>query len=64
MRLVLSALLCCLAATGVALAAADAGRQAAPRMDFSALPAGSYRLPPIQPVGDAELLDERGRAVH
>ena len=57
-------LLCCLAATGAALAAADAGRQGAPRMDFTPLPAGSYRLPPIQPVGDAELLDERGRAVH
>lgn len=57
-------LLCCLAATGTALAAADVGRQGAPRMDFTPLPAGSYRLPPIQPVGDAELLDERGRAVH
>ena len=39
------------------LKAADAGRQAAPRMDFSALPAGSYRLPPIQPVGDGALLE-------
>ena len=63
-RGVVGVLLCCLAATGTALAAADVGRQGAPRMDFTPLPAGSYRLPPIQPVGDAELLDERGRAVH
>ncbi len=33
-------------------------------MDFEPLPAGTYRLESIQPVGEATLLDERGRPVH
>ena len=36
---------------------------AAPRMEFTPLPPGSYRLQPIQPVADATLLDERGEPV-
>src|SRR5438445_9027752 len=44
-------------------AAVDAGPATAPRMEFTPLPAGSYRLPQIQSVADARLLDERGHPV-
>ena len=44
-------------------AAVDAGPATAPRMEFTPLPAGSYRLPQIQSVADATLLDERGHSV-
>src|SRR5213592_2400134 len=44
-------------------AAIDAGPATAPRMEFTPLPAGSYRLPQIQSVADATLLDERGHSV-
>ena len=44
-------------------AAVDVGPAAAPQMDFTPLPAGTYRLQSIQPVADAALLDERGRPV-
>jgi cytochrome oxidase Cu insertion factor (SCO1/SenC/PrrC family) len=36
--------------------------EAGEALDFVAPPAGSYRLPPIQPAPEGEVLDERGRA--
>ena len=53
---------CLLTSTG-ALAAVDAGPASAPRLEFTPLPAGTYRLQEIQPVADATLLDEAGRPV-
>ena len=43
--------------------AVDAAPASAPRMEFTPLPPGSYRLAAIQAVTDARLLDEQGRAV-
>ena len=51
------------AVAGVADAAVDPGKAAAPRMEFVPPPAGSYRLQNIQRVSDAALLDRAGRAV-
>jgi len=48
---------------GIAHAAADVGPGSAPRMEFTPLRAGTYRLQSIQPVGEATLLDERGKPV-
>jgi protein SCO1 len=59
----LPTLAACLAISAGAQAAVDAGPATAPRMEFTPLPAGSYRLPEIQPVADATLLDERGHFV-
>jgi protein SCO1/2 len=50
-------------AVGIAHGAADVGPGSAPRMEFTPLPAGTYRLQSIQPVGEATLLDERGKSV-
>lgn len=46
-----------------AQAAVDAGPATAPRMEFTPLPAGTYRLPEIQSVAEATLVDERGHLV-
>ena len=46
-----------------AQAAVDVGPASAPRMEFTPLPPGTYRLQEIQPVADAALLDEHGRTV-
>ncbi len=51
-----------LAVCAGAQAAVDVGPAAAPRMDFTPLAPGTYRLQSIQPVADATLLDERGRS--
>src|ERR1700757_1592481 len=55
------------AACGLMLASAhaavDVGPASAPRMEFTPLAPGTYRLQAIQPVADATLLDEHGRAV-
>jgi protein SCO1/2 len=48
---------------GTAFGAADVGPGAAPRMEFTPLRAGTYRLQSIQSVGEATLLDERGKNV-
>jgi protein SCO1 len=48
---------------GVAAAAVDPGKAAAPRMEFEPPPPGSYQLQRIQPVTDAVLLDSAGRIV-
>lgn len=48
---------------GLAHGAADVGPGSAPRMEFTPLRAGTYRLQSIQPVGEATLLDERGKPV-
>ena len=48
---------------GIASAAEDPGKAAAPRMEFVPPPPGSYRLQKIQPVSDAVLLDGAGIAV-
>jgi protein SCO1 len=55
-------------AAGLALCAlvqgaADQRPAGPPRMDFTPLRAGTYRLQSIQPVADATLLDERGQSV-
>ncbi|HYL72045.1 MAG TPA: SCO family protein, partial [Candidatus Dormibacteraeota bacterium] len=47
-----------------AWAAVDAGPASAPRMEFTPPAPGSYRLPAIQAVAAAALLDERGAPVH
>ena len=52
-----------LLATAAAHGAPDVGPGTAPRMEFTPLRAGTYRLQEIQPVRDATLLDERGRPV-
>jgi protein SCO1/2 len=44
-------------------AAVDVGPAVAPRMEFTPLRPGTYRLPVIQSVEDATLLDEDGRSV-
>ena len=53
----------CLLSCALAQAAVDAGPATAPRMEFTPLRAGTYRLQDIQPVADATLLDQGGRAV-
>jgi protein SCO1 len=53
----------CWLASASVLAAADVGPAGAPRIEFTPLRAGTYRLEAIQPVQDATLLDERGRPV-
>ena len=53
----------CLALSAGARAAVDAGPATAPRMEFTPLPAGTYRLPEIQSVTEATLVDARGRPV-
>ncbi|MBS0365368.1 MAG: SCO family protein [Proteobacteria bacterium] len=50
-------------AAGSAVAAVDPLPAAAPRLQFTPLPAGSYRLWRIQPVADATLLDEHGQPI-
>jgi protein SCO1/2 len=49
--------------SGVAGAAVDPGKATAPRMEFVAPPAGSYKLQKIQRVSDAVLLDSSGHSV-
>jgi protein SCO1 len=46
-----------------AFGAADVGPGLAPRMEFTPLRPGTYRLQSIQSVGEGTLLDERGRSV-
>ena len=53
----------CLLTFASAQAAVDVSPATAPRMEFTPLPPGTYRLPAIQSVEDATLLDERGRPV-
>ncbi len=53
----------CLLSSAGAEAAVDAGPASAPRMEFTPLRAGTYRLQEIQSVTEATLLDERGRPV-
>src|ERR1700704_1951563 len=53
----------CLLTFASAQAAVDGSPATAPRMEFTPLPPGTYRLPAIQSVEDATLLDERGRPV-
>ena len=53
----------CLLTSAGAEAAVDAGPATAPRMEFTPLPPGTYRLQEIQSVAEATLLDEGGRAV-
>lgn len=48
---------------GVAGAAVDPGKAAAPRTEFVPPPPGSYKLQKIQHVTDAVLLDSSGRSV-
>ncbi len=60
-RLLAAAALAC-AAAGLH-AAADVGPASAPRMEFTPLKAGTYKLQTIQSVQDATLLDERGKPV-
>ena len=50
-------------AAGAACGTEDPGKAAAPRMEFIAPPAGSYKLQRIQPVSDAVFLDGAGHAV-
>ena len=52
----------CLLATAVH-AGTDPGPGTAPRMEFEPLAPGTYRLPVIQGVADARLLDMRGHEV-
>jgi protein SCO1 len=61
---VLRCLVLSVAGATAAHAAADVGPATAPRMEFTPLAAGTYRLPSIQSVADAPLLDEQGRSVH
>jgi protein SCO1/2 len=60
-RLLVAAALACAAVA--AHAAADVGPASAPRMDFTPLRPGTYKLQAIQSVQDATLLDERGKPV-
>src|SRR6267143_1979493 len=53
----------CLLTFASAQAAVDVSPATAPRMEFTPLPPGTYRLQAIQSVEDATLLVERGRAV-
>jgi cytochrome oxidase Cu insertion factor (SCO1/SenC/PrrC family) len=62
-RAVLAAVVC-LAAAATVSAAVDPGAGMAPRTEFVPPPAGTYTLQKIQPVRDAVLLDETGRARH
>ncbi|GAC1452177.1 MAG: hypothetical protein PVSMB6_03470 [Steroidobacteraceae bacterium] len=47
-------------AVASARAAVDAGPGTAPRLEFTPLAPGTYRLQAIQPVADASLLDDHG----
>jgi protein SCO1/2 len=60
-RWLAAAALACAAAG--AHAAADVGPASAPRMEFTPLAPGTYKLQKIQSVQDATLLDERGKPV-
>ena len=51
-------------AAPAAYATVDPGAAAAPRMEFTAPAAGTYRLQRIQPTPDAPVLDTSGRARH
>jgi len=51
----------CLSIPAIVQGAADQRPAGPPRMDFTPLPAGTYRLQSIQSVADATLLDERDR---
>jgi cytochrome oxidase Cu insertion factor (SCO1/SenC/PrrC family) len=53
----------CLAISATVQGAADQRPAGPPRMDFTPLRAGTYRLQTIQSVADATLLDERGQPV-
>src|SRR6202030_2663487 len=53
----------CLLTFASAQAAVDVSPATAPRMEFTPLLPGTYRLQAIQSVEDATLLDERGRPV-
>lgn len=53
----------CLLTSASAQAAVDVSPATAPRMEFTPLAPGTYQLQAIQPVGEATLLDERGRPV-
>jgi protein SCO1 len=59
----LSCLAACLLAVANAQAAVDAGPATAPRMEFTPLRPGTYRLQSIQSVADATLLDQGDRPV-
>ena len=59
----LTLIVACLLSSAGAQAAVDAGPASAPRMEFTPLPPGTYRLQEIQPVADATLLDQGGRPV-
>ena len=53
----------CLLSSAGAEAAVDAGPATAPRMEFTPLKPGTYRLQELQSVSDATLLDAGGRPV-
>jgi len=53
----------CLCVSAIVQGAGDQRPAGPPRMDFTPLAPGTYRLQAIQPVADATLLDERGRPV-
>jgi protein SCO1/2 len=59
----LHCLAACLLTIVNAQAAVDAGPATAPRMEFTPLPAGTYRLQSIQSIADATLVDEHGHPV-
>lgn len=61
LRLSLAAAACAAPAT---YATVDPGAATAPRMEFTAPPAGTYQLQRIQPTPDAPVLDTSGRARH
>src|SRR5260370_4680004 len=63
LRSLRSSVAACLLTFASAQAAVDVSPATAPRMEFTPLPPGTYRLQAIQSVEDATLLDERGRAV-
>jgi cytochrome oxidase Cu insertion factor (SCO1/SenC/PrrC family) len=53
----------CAFASPHAQAAADLKPDAAPRMDFTPLPPGTYQLQKIQSIADASLLNEHGQPI-
>src|ERR1700674_3800559 len=58
-----SSVAACLLTFASAQAAVDVSPATAPRMEFTPLLPGTYRLQAIQSVEDATLLDEHGRPV-
>src|SRR6202140_3718486 len=58
-----SSVAACLLSFASAQAAVDVSPATAPRMEFTPLLPGTYRLQAIQSVEDATLLDEHGRPV-